>query len=193
MMQPVDGFERIETRTAEDVFGTLRAWIEVRADCLAQMTTSAAVQRRWALVPISEELVGKETIALAKACADWRFERAICINVNRFDPATAFRFKPTADALEKVHQLFPSPSHAIMAEDQQFLIVSDGDYYWEIGGPTRFVEQAIGRDVSSAIREFGAVATAYAARENASAIRKGLLDIYRNCITVYQHSQDQTG
>ena len=56
---------------------------------------------------------------------------------------------------------FLTPSYLMIEENENFMLVSDSDYYWEVAGPAEFIEELFGKPSDAVNLDFMRATQAY--------------------------------
>lgn len=94
-----------------------------------------------------------DALKIAAAASARRWTRAICYNVE-YPEDKAFELVLTEQDLRSVHNIYPSPSYAIVEHDGRFAIISDSDYFWAVAGPVNFIRDLCNQAVSAELDIF---------------------------------------
>jgi hypothetical protein len=169
------------TAEASDTYRRFRNFVRVEENRCAFFERHFLERRGWYAAVVTEELTPEDAERVAAACGRFGYGLATVLDIDHFDPDSIYRIKLGAEALASLEETFLTPSYLLVEENERFMIVSDGDYYWSIAGKIDFLKACVGGSLSAINEEFARTAKKY--EESGASVGTWLSRVAREAVS----------
>lgn len=129
-------------------------------------------KHNWVCVGIEDELEGEAASKFARACANANFVNGWSLEIpwdSKQENVSSHYLSFSEKSIKNLTKGEYIGSCYIIVEDlSRFVITSDGDLYWMLAGPRRFVEEVIGHSIEVQLNIFEKSVATYNGRESSA-------------------------
>ena len=108
----------------------------------------------WIAVPAGNNISERHASAIAAAAREAGIHEGLAVTTEPGIYVEAVRVKLTEDGILAFDANCMLRAFLLVAQDESFAILDEGDYYFLIAGLPEFVERAVGGDIAEAQNEF---------------------------------------